>query len=84
MATMNNFFTNYTAFFKRNNPMESMALAFAQMLYNIITFQSRMKLYKYKYLLELEKLEKMQETLTAQGYHIPKEASSEAVMNKVY
>ncbi len=77
------FINNFNGFLKRNNPVEAIALGMAQTLYNLVTFRSRMKLYKFKYLMELEKLEKMQAVLGAKGFY-KASSSDSAKMNRVY
>ncbi len=65
-------------FLKRNNPIEILAMNLAQWVYNLVTFNSRMKLLKYNFLLARQKLSRMQETLEAsdpgqyQGHKINK------------
>jgi len=50
-------------FFRRNNPIEAMAMGLMTTIYNLITFQSRRKLLKYRFLLEMQKLERIEHTL---------------------
>jgi hypothetical protein len=51
-------------FFARNNVMEGLCLSVVQGVYNLITLRSRMKLLKYRYMLETHKLQRIEETLT--------------------
>lgn len=51
-------------FFKRNKPLEMAVMQILQAVYFVITLRTRMKLNKYKYLLAVEKLEKMQTSLS--------------------
>lgn len=50
-------------FFQRNNPVEVIVMGVVQSIYNMVTFQSRMKLLKYRYMLEAQKLERIETTL---------------------
>ncbi len=50
-------------FFRRNNPLEAMVMGFVQFAYNLVTFQSRRKLLKYRKMLEFQKLERIEKTL---------------------
>ncbi|MCE3234661.1 MAG: hypothetical protein K0Q50_841 [Vampirovibrio sp.] len=51
------------SFFQRNNPVEAIAMNIVQGIYNLITLHSRMKLLKYRYMLEAQKLERIEKTL---------------------
>lgn len=51
------------SFFQRNNPVEAVAMGIVQGIYNLITLHSRMKLLKYRYMLEAQKLERIESTL---------------------
>lgn len=51
------------SFFQRNNPVEAIAMNIVQGIYNLITLHSRMKLLKYRYMLEAQKLERIENTL---------------------
>lgn len=51
------------SFFQRNNPVEAVAMGIVQGIYNLITLHSRMKLLKYRYMLEAQKLERIENTL---------------------
>lgn len=51
-------------FFKRNKPIEMIMMQSLNAIYFLVTLQTRMKLNKYKYLLAVEKLEKMQQSLS--------------------
>ncbi len=50
-------------FFQRNNPVEVLAMSVVQAVYNLVTLNSRMKLLKYRYMLEAQKLERIENTL---------------------
>lgn len=50
-------------FFQRNNPVEVVVMGVVQTIYNLVTLQSRMKLLKYRYMLEAQKLERIETTL---------------------
>jgi hypothetical protein len=67
-------------YFKRNNPLLALAHQVLYALYMIMTLPSRRKLTRFKYLLEIEKLENMQKTLT-EGY-VPRTVHDK--MNKIY
>lgn len=51
------------SYFQRNNPLEMAAMGLMTSIYNLITFRSRMKLLKYRYMLEVQKLERIEKTL---------------------
>ncbi len=51
-------------YFKRNNPVEAVVVNMVQTAYNLITLKSRMKLLKYRFMLERQKLERIETTLT--------------------
>lgn len=80
MASPQVFINRTFDMFKRHNPLEAMAFSFAQGLYNLVTWNSRMKIYKYKLLLEVEKLERMQKSL----HEDPVFQAQTKTMNKVY
>ena len=67
-------------FLKRNNPVEAVFLQVANTVYYVVTFQSRVKIQKYKLLLEVEKLEKMQKSMTEN----PVYQAKTTVMNRFY
>lgn len=67
-------------YFKRNNPIEATILPILQFVYFAATYFSRKRVNRFKYLLEIEKLEKMQESLS-EGY---KPRSAHDKMNKIY
>jgi hypothetical protein len=52
------------SFFQRHNPIESLLMGIVQGVYNLVTLNSRMKLLKYRYMLETRKLERIEQTLT--------------------
>jgi hypothetical protein len=52
------------SFFQRNNPVETIAMNIVQGIYNLVTLHSRMKLLKYRYMLETQKLERIENTLS--------------------
>ncbi len=63
MASPQLYLTLASNFFKRNNPIETIAMSVMTGLYNLITYQSRMKLLKYRFMLEMQKLERIENTL---------------------
>ena len=65
MVTPKMYLSLATSFFKRNNPLETMVMGIMTTLYNLITYRSRMKLLKYRYMLEMQKLERIEKTLSA-------------------
>ena len=52
-----------TNFLRRNNPVEAIAMGLMTGVYNLITFQSRRKILQYRYMLEMQKLERIEHTL---------------------
>lgn len=58
------YFSMLQGFFQRHNPVEACAMALVQAIYNLVTLRSRMKLLKYRYMLETRKLERIEQTLT--------------------
>lgn len=50
-------------FFQRNNPVEGMLMSVVQGVYNVVTLYSRMKLLKYRFMLEQQKLQRIETTL---------------------
>ena len=50
-------------FFQRNNPVEAVIMGVVQGVYNLVTLNSRMKLLRYRYMLETQKLERIETTL---------------------
>ena len=74
-------FLNQTIdFFKRHNPLVMVAFSIVQTIYFVVTWQSRVKIMKYKLLLEVERLERMQQAL----YTDPVYQSQVGKMNRVY
>lgn len=63
MASPQLYLTLAKGFFQRNNPIEAVAMSVVQTVYDLITLNSRMKLLKYRYLLETQKLERIEHTL---------------------
>jgi hypothetical protein len=63
MTTPQMYFSLAANFLRRNNPIEAMAMGLMTNIYNLITFQSRRKLLKYRYMLEMQKLERIEHTL---------------------
>jgi hypothetical protein len=63
MASPQMYLTLAKNFFQRNKPVETLAMGFIQGVYNLITLKSRMKLLKYRYMLEAQKLERIETTL---------------------
>jgi hypothetical protein len=57
------YFSLAKGYFQRNNPVEILAMNIVQTIYNLITLNSRMKLLKYRSMLELKKLERIETTL---------------------
>jgi hypothetical protein len=51
-------------FFARNNIIEQVSMNVVQGVYNLVTLRSRMKLLKYRYMLETHKLQRIEKTLT--------------------
>lgn len=50
-------------YFQRNNIVEMVMMNAVQTVYNVITLGSRMKLLKYRFMLERQKLERIETTL---------------------
>jgi hypothetical protein len=50
-------------FFQRNNPIEAIAMSTIQTIYNVVTFGSRRKILQYRRMLELQKLQRLENTL---------------------
>lgn len=65
MASPQMMFSLTASYFKRNNPIEAVAMGMMTSLYNLITLRSRMKLLKYRYMLEIQKLERIEQTLNS-------------------
>jgi|GEM_PF-2527078 len=63
------FISMTASFLQRNNPIETMAMNMMTTIYNLITYRSRMKLLKYRYMLEMQKLERIEQTLNAANPH---------------
>jgi hypothetical protein len=61
----------YRAFFERHNPFMQLLIDAKQMLADLQTVQSRRKLSKYRCLLELERLEKLQDMMTSDPSYDP-------------
>jgi hypothetical protein len=64
MASPQMYLTLAKNFFQRNNPVETIAMGIVQGVYNLVTLHSRMKLLKYRYMLETQKLERIEHTLS--------------------
>jgi hypothetical protein len=64
MASIQAQFSIAKGFFQRNNPFETLAMSVVQGIYNLVTLNSRLKLLKYRYMLETQKLERIETTLT--------------------
>jgi hypothetical protein len=64
MASPQVYITLAKNFFQRNNPLEAVAMNVIQTVYNLVTLNSRLKLLKYRYMLETQKLERIETTLT--------------------
>lgn len=52
-------------FFHRNNPVRSVINSTYTTVYNMLTFKSKMKLLKYKFMLAQQQLQKMEEHIDA-------------------
>lgn len=52
-------------FFRRNNPVEAVTMGVIQTVYNLVTYNSRMKLLKYRFMLEQQKLARIENTLSS-------------------
>lgn len=63
MASPQLYLTLAKNFFQRNNPVETVVMGLVQSVYNLVTLKSRMKLLKYRYMLETQKLERIENTL---------------------
>ncbi|WP_303673497.1 hypothetical protein [Vampirovibrio chlorellavorus] len=63
MASPQLYLTLAKNFFQRNNPVETLIMGTIQGIYNLVTLKSRMKLLKYRYMLETQKLERIEKTL---------------------
>ncbi|MEB3287217.1 MAG: hypothetical protein VKJ04_06910 [Vampirovibrionales bacterium] len=74
------FFSRLGDFLKRNNPLIMILFSIVQSIYLLVTWQSRVKIMKYKLLLEVERLERMQNAL----YNDPIHQSQMGKMNRVY
>lgn len=68
-------------FFQRNNPVEVVIMSVVQSVYNLVTLRSRMKLLKYRYMLEAQKLERIETTLNQFN---PYELSKGNKMNRAF
>ena len=51
------------SYFQRNNPVEMILMNIVQTAYNLITLRSRMKLLSYRFMLEKQKLHRIETTL---------------------
>lgn len=63
MASPQMYLSLAKSFFQRNNPVEAVAMNIVQTIYNLVTFESRRKLLKYRKMLEVQKLERIERTL---------------------
>lgn len=63
MATAQMYITLAKNFFQRSNPIEALATSIIQGVYALVTLRSRLKLMKYRYMLEAQKLERIEKTL---------------------
>lgn len=65
-------------FFKRNNPVEVLFASLAQSANEVVTFSSKMKLLKYKFMIARQQLQRMEDNLSqdspynVKGYKIDK------------
>lgn len=62
--TPRSYFTLAIGFFKRNNVLESALMQLLQAMYNVITLNSRLKILKYRFMLEHQKLQRVEQTLS--------------------
>lgn len=63
MASPQVYLTLAQSYFQRNKPVEILIMGIVQGIYNLVTLKSRMKLLKYRYMLEAQKLERIETTL---------------------
>ncbi len=63
MANPQMYFNLAVNFFQRNNPIEAIAMNIVQGIYNLVTLRSRQKLLKYRSMLEVQKLQRIEATL---------------------
>jgi hypothetical protein len=59
------YFSLVMGFFKRNNLLESFVMQVLQAIYNLVTLSSRLKILKYRFMLETQKLQRVEQTLSA-------------------
>ncbi|MBY0450271.1 MAG: hypothetical protein K2X01_06570 [Cyanobacteria bacterium] len=59
-------------YFKRNNPIETLAKTMFETAYNLITFNSKMKLLKYKFMLAQQQLNNMEQFVGQNPYQVSK------------
>jgi hypothetical protein len=50
-------------FFRRNNPVDAMVRTITETVLNIVTFNSKMKLLKYKFMLAQQQMQLMESNL---------------------
>ncbi|MEM0951205.1 MAG: hypothetical protein AAGI66_03565 [Cyanobacteria bacterium P01_H01_bin.74] len=65
MATAPAFITLTINYFQRNNIVEAFVMGTLQSFYNIVTLPSRMKILKYRFMLENQKLNRIEQTLSS-------------------
>lgn len=69
IASTQSYISMTASFLQRNNPVETIVMNLMTSIYNLITYRSRMKLLKYRYMLEMQKLERIEQTLNAANPH---------------
>ncbi len=57
-------------FFKRNNPVDTMLKGMLESIHNLMTFNSKMKLLKYKFMLAQQQLNNMESHLDDNPFEI--------------
>ncbi len=55
-------------FWSRNNPVDTLCRSIFEFCHNAITFRSKMKLLRYKFMLARQQLQAMEEHVTANPY----------------
>ena len=54
-------------FFRRNNPIDVLVVKISQGIHDLLTFNSKMKLLKYKFMLAQQQLQAMEQNLNQSG-----------------
>jgi len=57
-------------FFKRNNPGDALLKAVLESFHNLVTFNSKMKLLKYKFMLAQQQLKSMESHVTDNPFEV--------------